>query len=175
MNTFALLPGLLRRARTSRPWLAVLNRVLWWTIPFNRPHRIRIEALAEGEVRTVVPYRRASFNHLKGVHACAIATAAEFSSGLLLLTLLDPARYRLIMARLETDYLYQGKTDLVAATRLSRTELADRVLGPLQSRDTQHLTLPTEVHDRAGNLVARARITWQVKAWSQVRTRGGTA
>jgi acyl-coenzyme A thioesterase PaaI-like protein len=175
MNAFSRLPGLLRRARTSPLWLALLNRLLWRVIPFNRPHRIRIEALADGEVRTVAPYRRSSFNHLRGTHACAIATVAEFSSGLLLLSLLDPSRYRLIMARLEVDYRYQAKTDIVAATRLSPAELEAQVLVPLQSQEVLLFTLPTEVHDRAGNLVARAVITWQVKAWSQVKTQGGGA
>lgn len=175
MNAMAALPGLLRRARGSRFWLAVLNRLLWRVIPFNRPHRVRIERLAAGEVHTVAPYRRASFNHLKGTHACAIATVAEFSSGLLLLSLLDPARYRLIMARLEIDYRYQAKTDITAVTRMSQAELEAQVLVPLQDRDVQFLTLPTRVHDRDGQLVAEAVITWQVKAWSRVRTgQGGT-
>ena len=172
MNAFAQLPGLLKKARTSRFWLAVLNRLLWRVVPFNRPHGIRIAALAADEVRTIAPYRRASFNHLKGTHACAIATVAEFSSGLLLLSLLDPTRYRLIMARLEVDYLYQARSDIVAVTRLSPAELETQVLAPLQAQEVLLFTQPTEVRDHAGHLVAKALVTWQIKAWSQVKTHG---
>jgi len=170
MSGLRLLPPLLRRARRSRFWLGVLNRLLWRVVPFNRPHRIRIERLGETEVRTLAPYRRSSFNHLKGVHACAIATVAEFSSGLLLLSRLDPRRYRLIMAHLEVDYLHQARSDIVAVTELSADELEPRIVKPLESRETLFLTLPTAVSDRDGREVARARITWQIKAWSRVGT-----
>lgn len=174
MNGFALLPGLLLRARRSRFWLALLNRLLWRVVPFNRPHRIRIEALDEGEVSTLAPYRRSSFNHLRGTHACAIATVAEFSSGLLLLSLLDPTRYRLIMARLEIDYRHQARSDIVAVTRLDPATLEAKLLAPLRSEGVLLFTQPTQVHDREGHLVAEVVVTWQIKAWSQVKGNAGT-
>jgi len=171
MNGFALLPGLLVKARSSRLWLRVLNLLLGRIIPFNRPHGVRVLELAPDRVRTTLDYRRKNHNHIRGVHACAIATVAEFSSGLMLLSRLDPACYRLIMARLEVDYLYQAKSAIVAETELSDTVLEQEILQQLDKTETLLKELVTEVTDHHGNRVARARIFWQIKAWDKVRTR----
>ena len=96
---------------------------------------------------------------------------AEFSAGLLLLTRLDPIRYRLLMAGLEVEYLYQGRSDLIAETVLDQVRLESEVLAPLAATGALVKTLETNVSDRQGNLVARARTTWQIKDWQEVRTR----
>lgn len=171
MNAVSLLPKLFGRARSSRLWLFVLNRVLGWMIPFNRPHRFRILEIGNDGIRTGGPYRRKNFNHIRGIHACGIATVAEFSSGLLLLSRLNPADYRLIMARLDIEYLYQAKTAIVAETTLDDARLKNEILEPLSKSDSLLKTLQTTVCDRQGNIVARADITWQIKPWSKVRTR----
>jgi len=171
MNGFAALPALLAGARRSRFRLWLLNLLLGRVVPFNRPHGVRVLEVAADRVRTTADARRRNHNHLHGVHACCIATAAEFSSGLLLLSRLDPTRYRLIMARLEVDYLYQAKSAIVAESVLSDAELEAEVLRPLQEQDQLVREFATLVHDRQGNLVAKARMTWQIKDWSKVRTR----
>lgn len=171
MNGFARLPGLLDKARGSTGWRWLLNLLLGRLIPFNRPHGVRIFSLDAERVQTIAPNRRRNQNHLRGIHACCIATVAEFSSGLMLLSRLDPARYRLIMAGLEVDYHYQAKTAIVATTCLTETELQTLVLGPLGDKEKIQATLVTEIDDRQGQRIATARITWQIKSWEQVRTR----
>jgi acyl-coenzyme A thioesterase PaaI-like protein len=171
MNTAGLLPKMLGRARTSRLWLAILNATLGRMIPFNRPHRFRVLEVGVDFIRTAGPYRRGNFNHIRGIHACGIATVAEFSSGLLLLSRLDPGTYRLIMSRLNIEYLYQAKSAIVAETALDDARLKAEILEPLAKDDSLMKTLQTTVVDEQGNLVARADITWQIKPWSKVRTR----
>ncbi len=171
MKGFASLPGLLEGARRSRFRLWLLNLLLGRLIPFNRPHGVRVLSLGEDRVQTGADYRRRNHNHLRGMHACCIATVAEFSSGLLFLSRLNPNRYRLIMARLEIDYHYQAKGAIVASSSMSDEELKNRVLKPLADQDSVLVTLPTEVHDDKGTRVATARVTWQVKPWEKVRTR----
>ena len=170
MKGFTSLPGMLAGARHSKFRLWMLNLLLGRVIPFNRPHGVRILSLGEDQVQTTAPNKRRNHNHLHGVHACCIATVAEFSSGLMFLSRLNPNRYRLIMARLEIDYHYQAKSAIVASTRLSDEELKERVLKPLAESDKVQTTLPTEVHDQQGHLVATVQVTWQVKAWDKVRT-----
>ncbi|TYO95824.1 acyl-coenzyme A thioesterase PaaI-like protein [Geothermobacter ehrlichii] len=170
MKGFARLPALLEGARRSKFRLWLLNLLLGRLIPFNRPHGIRVLAIDQDQVQTAAPYRRRNHNHLRGIHACCIATVAEFSSGLLFLSRLNPSRYRLIMAKLEIDYRYQAKGAIVATSRLSDAELKERVLKPLATSDRVLTTLATEVHDQQGNLVAVAQVTWQIKPWDKVRT-----
>jgi acyl-coenzyme A thioesterase PaaI-like protein len=171
MNGFDLLPKLLARARHSKGWLRVLNFMMSRIVPFNRPHGFFIVELAEERVRTAATYRRSNHNHIRGIHACAIATVAEFSAGLLLLSRLDPARYRLIMSKLDVDYMYQAKQDIIAETALSNAELQDRVLKPLESAESHSIVMETLVSDRDGNQIARAHTTWQIKRWDRVRTK----
>jgi len=171
MKGTASLPGLLKKARNSAFWLWLLNLLLGRLIPFNRPHRVRILTLREDRVQATAPYLRRNLNHLRGVHACCIATVAEFSSGLLFLSRLNPNRYRLIMAGLEIDYHYQARGAIVATTVLGDAELKAQVLKPLAERAKVRTVVKTEVHDQQGNLIATAQITWQIKSWDQVQTR----
>ena len=73
-------------AKKSRFGLFKLNFGLGFIIPFNKPHGIKVTAITDNSVSTIIPYRRKNMNHIRGVHACGMATCAEFASGLLLLT-----------------------------------------------------------------------------------------
>ncbi len=77
---------LVEKAKTSKARLFVLTMVTRRIIPFNRPHKISITKLSDHNIETFLPYRKRNFNHLRGLHACALATLAEFTGGFLLLT-----------------------------------------------------------------------------------------
>ncbi len=171
MSGLAKLPALLEGARKSPFKLKLLNLFLSRLIPFNRPHGVHILELGKEHVKTTAPYKRKNQNHIRGVHACCIATAAEFSSGLLFLSRLNPARYRLIMAHLEIDYHYQAKSAVIADTRISEQQLKDEILKPLADNDKLLFTQNTEVHDDKQNHIASARVTWQIKRWDTVKTK----
>lgn len=173
MKAFALLPGLLLKARSSPFYLWLLNRLLGRLVPFNRAHGFSIERVEADRIVTYAANRRINHNHIRGIHACAIATIAEFSSGLALLSMLDPARYRLIMARMEIDYLFQARQDILATTVLDNGQVQQQVLEPLQNVEAVNLTQETLVADRQGHTVARAHITWQIKPWAKVNTLPG--
>ncbi len=173
MNGLQLLPKLIRNGRKSKLWLWLLNIALSYIIPFNRPHGFRIEKIGDEFARVVAPYRRRNHNHLRGIHACAIATIGEFSAGLLLLSQLDPAKYRLIMSKLEVEYLYQAKQEIVAQSRLEHDSLTSLIFDPLKTEESCMVILKTEVHDRDGNAVAEVWTTWQIKRWDRVRTKIG--
>ncbi len=171
MSGLVKLPALLESARKSPFKLKILNLFLGRLIPFNRPHGVHILELGKEHIKTAAPYRRKNQNHIRGVHACCIATVAEFSSGLLLLSRLNPSRYRLIMAQLEIDYHYQAKSTIIAESRISEQQLKDEILKPLAETDKLLFTQTTEVHDDRQNHIASARVTWQIKRWDRVKTR----
>ncbi len=167
----ALLSFLMARAGKSAFWLYVLNLLLSRTIPFNNPHKFRIIEIDAEKISTFAPYRRSNFNHIKGIHACAIATAAEFSAGFLLLSSLDPTQYRLIMSKLDAEYFYQAKKDIIASAQLSEERLHKEVLLPLADSEATTIEMKTVVRDVAENTVAEVKTTWQVKRWNRVRTK----
>ena len=96
---------------------------------------------------------------------------AEFSAGFLLLTKLDPKRYRLIMSRIEVEYLYQAKERIFSESFLAPEVLEKAVYKPLQEKDSITIALKSEVKDFSGNEIAVASTSWQVKRWDQVRTK----
>jgi hypothetical protein len=109
-------------------------------------------------------------NHICGLHACALATVAEFAAGTLLVSHLGPDKYRLLMERLEIDYRYQGKSNAVARCSLSERVICDDVITPLLSEASLRFPVPVEVSDADGNILCTAIVHWHIKPWNQVRT-----
>ena len=165
------LPALLGSARRSAWWRSWLNAALPWMIPFNRPHGFNVVPLPEGGIRVQVPYWRINRNHINGIHACALATAAELCSGLSVLEHLDPKRYRLIMRSLRMDYHYQAKRDAVATCSPNAEVIRSTVVEPLARAEAVDHVSTVQVHDTEGRHLATGTITWQVKGWGSVRTK----
>ena len=66
--------------KPGKPWffLRLMNEV----IPFNSPHGISVVELGPEKYKVYLPRKRKNKNHLGTMLACAIATAAEYVSGL---------------------------------------------------------------------------------------------
>jgi len=171
MSSFDLLPKLIPKAKKSGFWLWILNFLLGWGIPFNRSHRFKLVEVTDNLVRTVVPYRKSNHNHIRGIHACALATAAEFSAGFLLMQNFVPAHYRLIMSNIDVEYKYQAKMRVVSESRLSRKQIESDILKPLETASSVDIKIRSDLVDDMGNLVAVAHTVWQIKRWAEVRTK----
>jgi hypothetical protein len=165
------LQKLLQQAETSSFYRWLLNRGLGYTIPFNRPHGFEILEISAQHLKILLPYRRSNFNHIRGIHACALATVSEFSTGLLLIKRLDPSKYRLIMQRLEMDYHYQGKMDAIANFVLDDKWLSENIVEPLKEKDSVVITCEVNIHDIAGNHLTTGKVYWQIKDWQKVKTK----
>ena len=165
------LPTLLQKARVSAFSRTLLNAILPWMIPFNRPHGFKVVPLPEGGISVQIPYWRINRNHIKGIHACALATAAEMCSGLSVLEHLDPKHYRLIMRSLHMDYHYQAKMNAVASCSPDPEMIRTTVVEPLKTTEAVDYTSTVLLKDSKGNHLATGTITWQVKGWGKVRTK----
>ncbi len=171
MNSSDLLSRLAKRAKISGFWLRMLNVLLGRVVPFNRPHRFKIVEIDDNLVRTAAPYRRSNHNHIRGIHACALATVAEFSAGFLLMQNFTPAEYRLIMSRMDIEYKYQAKKRVVSESRLSHEQIERDILKPLETASSVDIKMRSDVVDEGGDLVAVAHTFWQIKRWDEVRTK----
>ncbi|MBD3639341.1 MAG: YiiD C-terminal domain-containing protein [Crocinitomicaceae bacterium] len=159
------------RAKVSSWGLKKLNLGLWFMIPFNKPHRIKIKKLEDDLVITQIPYKRKNMNHIKGIHACGLATCAEFASGLLLLTKLNAKKYRLIMQSLDMEYLYQAKSDITAEFSVTDDWIKTHVLDPLVENDHVMVKCEIKLYDKDRNQVAVGHTNWQIKDWESVKTK----
>ena len=168
---FALMRDLTTKAKQSKFYLSILNKLMWAAIPFNKPHRFTIALIKDDEVRVTAKYRKKNLNHLRGIHACAIATIGEYASGVLLISNLDPAEYRLIMAKIEIDYVYQAKSSITAIASLTEEQKQKNILEPLQNEEAVFTTMEVPIHDAQDNLIATVKVKWQIKLWKSVRTK----
>jgi len=162
---------LFRQAQKSSFKRWVLNFLLQRYIPFNRPHNLRIVQLNEQMVRVGIPYKTKNFNHIKGLHACVLATASEFSSGLLLLYKLGFKKYRIIMKSMDVQYHYQGKKQAFAQFELSNQVFKKTIQDPLEKEGEVYVSCLIETRDVDGNKLSTAETIWQIKSWEKVKTK----
>jgi acyl-coenzyme A thioesterase PaaI-like protein len=161
----------LLKARTSAFYKWLLNWSLDRMIPFNKPHGIRVIESGDYHIKTLLPYKKRNFNHIRGLHACALATLSEFTTGFLLVSKLDGKKYRLIMQRLEMDYHYQGKLDATASFSATEEWLREKVYEPLKNQEAIVLICEVKIHDAKGNHLTTGNVYWQIKDWQKVRTK----
>lgn len=161
----------IEKAKRSNFWRWVLNKAQARMIPFNSAHGFEVAILEDYYLKARLPYKRSNFNHIRGLHACALATLSEFTTGFLLASRLDPKRYRLILQRLEMDYLYQGKMDASADFRISEVWLNEHIYQPLTAADAVTVRCEVKIHDTRGNHLTTGQVLWQVKDWAKVRTK----
>jgi acyl-coenzyme A thioesterase PaaI-like protein len=162
---------MLQKASRSSFYRMLLNMGLWKKIPFNKPHGFRITRILEHGFEITMPYKRNNLNHIKGLHACGLATLSEYVAGLTLLRKIGATEYRLIMESLQMKYFYQAKMDVSVQFELDDTWVEEQVKKPLQTQDSVMVELTTHIYDKQKNHICTGTTRWQVKPWSKVKTK----
>ena len=165
-----ILSTLIERSKTSKKHLWLLNRLMSHIVPFNKPHSFKVAKITDDSVQIFTPYRKKNFNHVRGIHACALATAGELAAGLTLMSHFSPLEYRLIMSNINIDYHYQAKKNVMATASFEKNEKV-RVLENLLKEGKTLETIITEIKDEEGQSIATVKTTWQIKPWKEVRTK----
>lgn len=161
----------IERAKHSKFYRWLLNVGLSRMIPFNKPHGFSILEISDYHIKILLPYKRKNLNHIRGLHACALATISEFSTGLLLITKLGFDRYRIIMQRLEMDYHYQGKMDAIAHFSISESWVQEQIYEPLKSQESILVSCEIKIFDVQQNHLTTGKVYWQIKEWKRVKTK----
>ena len=162
---------LFNRARKSPFFMWLLNWILNRKVPFNKPHGFKVFEIADDHLSVYLPYRKVNQNHIKGIHACALATLSEYTTGLSLLRKLDSKKYRIILKSIRMEYYYQGKTGITANFTLDDDWIKSYILDPLKDDDAVTVLMEVESHDTKSNHICTGFIEWQVKDWKKVRTK----
>jgi acyl-coenzyme A thioesterase PaaI-like protein len=165
------LNSVVNKAKQSGFYLWLLNVGLNRMIPFNKPHKFSIVEIKDHRIKIKLPYRKSNFNHIRGLHACALATVSEFTTGFLLISNLDAKKYRLIMQRLEMDYHYQGKQDAYAEFEINKQWLEEKIYNPLNAHEAIVVICEVKIYDATGNHLTTGKVYWQVKDWTKVKTK----
>ena len=158
------------KAKTSTFYLWLLNFGLNRMVPFNRPHGFKIVKLTDESIETKLPFKTLNFNHIRSVHACALATLTEFTTGVFLISKFGANKYRIILRNLQMEYHYQGKTSVIAKFGLSEKEMRERVFIPLENEESVDIICEVKTYDLNNNHISTGNVTWQIKEWAKVKT-----
>lgn len=144
------------------PWgHAIFNRLLGRMVPYTGALGATIEELEAGRSVVRLDDRRAVRNHLESIHAIALANLAELTSGTAMLTAL-PAGTRGIVTRMEIDFLKKARGTVTGRAQVK----VPVITGPTVMHPEAEIT------DAAGDVVARARVTWHVAPLDDSSARG---
>ncbi|MBI2409119.1 MAG: DUF4442 domain-containing protein [Gemmatimonadetes bacterium] len=130
-------------------WL--FSKVLGWQVPYSGSVSPRVLVLEPGHARVRITERRALRQHLGSVHAIALMNVAELASGLAMLGAL-PRGMRGIVTKISIEYFKKARGTLTAESRC--VVAADLPEGEYD--------FTSEVVDAAGDVVARATVTWKL-------------
>ena len=125
--------------------------LLWWLVPYTGSVRPHVLELRPGYAKVRMADRRAVHNHLRSIHAVALANLAEVTSGLAV-TIGLPASARGIPTTLSITYLKKARGPLTAEARCAI---------PDASREAEH-DFESVISDAAGQVVARATVRWRI-------------
>lgn len=163
--------SLIRKSEHSAFYRWVLDLAAAYSIPFNRPHQFKIVEIRPGFAKIKLPYYRINRNHVKGIHACGLATLSEFTAGMAMLGRISDQDYRIILKKLNIEYHYQAKSHVYASQEVTEDFARENILRPLINGDSVFTELTTKIFDVQGNHISTAVTEWQLKKWDQVRTK----
>jgi acyl-coenzyme A thioesterase PaaI-like protein len=158
------------KAAHSKFRLWLLNAGLLRIVPFNKPHAIKIVAIEKDGLTIRATNIKSNRNHIKGIHACLLATLCEYVSGLNLLLELNPKEYRIILKNIQMTYHYQAKSGVYATFGLTKDFLEQQIIVPLQQETAIFKEFTVEVYDEAKHHICTGLINWQIKSWKNVKT-----
>jgi acyl-coenzyme A thioesterase PaaI-like protein len=122
-------------------------------VPHAARMGFRLRSLDAASITVEMPDRRSNRNHLRSLHAMALAHLGEYTSGLLLLYAVQPMGYRTILREYGIEYLAKARGTI---TGRAKVEL------PKGSLDRKDVVVKASLTDRSGEEVARVTATWRV-------------
>ncbi|HSJ25076.1 MAG TPA: hotdog fold domain-containing protein [Longimicrobiales bacterium] len=141
------------RRLSRRPggrWL--FSRLIGRFAPYTGSMGARVETLEPGGATVTLRDRRRVRNHLRSVHAIALANLGELATGLAMTTAM-PAGVRGIPTAIRIDYVKKARGTLTCAATVAAPDVTE----PTSHEVVGH------IRNEEGDVVATIRVTWALE------------
>jgi len=119
-------------------------------VPYSGNIKAEVIELGNGEVKIAMNDRRGVRNHLKSIHAIALANLGELASGLAMFSKVSNET-RAIVVDLEIKYIKKARGRLIAIGKATPPEVID---SPTRS------IVEAEIKDSSNDIVATINVHW---------------
>ena len=130
-------------------WL--FSRYLDRKVPYTGTIRARIDELSPGHCRAHMVDRKGLRNHLRSIHAIALANLGELATGLAVMAAL-PASARGIPIEIKLEFLKKARGEITAKASCAAPDLGK----------TQDHAVEALLYDSQGDKVARFSARWRI-------------
>jgi len=128
----------------------LFNLILARTVPYSGNIKAEVLELGNGEVTISMKDRRAVRNHLKSIHAIALANLGELASGMAMFSKVSND-IRAIVVDLEIKYLKKARGRLIATGKANP---------PDEINESTKSIVYAEIKDSDGDIVATVNVHW---------------
>jgi acyl-coenzyme A thioesterase PaaI-like protein len=131
-------------------WL--FSRMVGRAAPYSGSMKAQVLELEPGHAVVQLKDRRAVRNHLRSVHAIALANLGELSSGLAAAAAM-PQGVRGIPTAIAIEYLHKARGTLTATGTAALPEVTEPVTADVHA----------DIRDATGMTVTTVRVTWKLE------------
>lgn len=131
-------------------WL--FSRMVGRAAPYSGSMKAQVLELEPGHAVVQLKDRRAVRNHLRSIHAIALANLGELSSGLAAAAAM-PQGVRGIPTAIAIEYLHKARGTLTATGTAALPEVTEPVTADVHA----------DIRDATGTTVTTVRVTWKLE------------
>ena len=145
---------ILRSFERCRRWpggIALFAFLLGRQVPYTGTIRARVEELTPGHAKVIMRDRRRLRNHLRSIHAIALANLGELATGLAVMAAL-PAEARGIPIEIRLEFLKKARGTITAEGHCQIPDVSEPHEHPVEAL----------MFDEAGDKVSRFSARWKI-------------
>ncbi len=124
--------------------------ILGKAVPYTGSIGARILSLEPGHVVVTLKDKRSVRNHLKSIHAIALANLGEMASGLAMMSCISTST-KAIVVNLEIEYIKKARGRLIAEGHANP---------PKKITETTTTIVDAVIKDADGDVVSRLKVHW---------------
>lgn len=143
----------------------MIKQLLETKVAFVERTGLKALQLQPRHVKLMVPLK-GNENHIGTMYAGALFTVAEVPVGALYVTTFDMTKYYPIIKEMNIQFVRPAKTDVTIELSISEEE-ARRIQAEAEETGKAEFVLEGEVKDESGDVVARSRGVYQLRAFGK--------